>query len=84
MRARVTVRLKHGVLDPQGEAIGAALTGLGFDGVRDVRVGKIIELDVDGEGAELQAKLATMSDQLLANPVIETYTVELLPAERAP
>jgi phosphoribosylformylglycinamidine synthase PurS subunit len=73
MRARVTVRLKAAVLDPQGEAIEKALTGLGFAGVGNVRVGKIVELDVDAKDAP---RLAAMADQLLANPVIEDYVVE--------
>jgi phosphoribosylformylglycinamidine synthase PurS subunit len=78
MRARITVRLKRGVLDPQGEAIERALGGLGFAGVRDVRVGKIIELDVDGDAGRVKAELSAMADKLLANPVIEDYQVELL------
>lgn len=73
MRARVTVRLKSAVLDPQGEAIEKALIGLGFAGVGNVRVGKIVELDVDAKDA---GRLASMADQLLANPVIEDYVVE--------
>ena len=75
MRARVTVRLKSAVLDPQGEAIERALKGLGFGGVGNVRVGKIVELDVDDVDGH---KLAAMADQLLANPVIEDYAVEML------
>ena len=84
MRARVTVRLKSAVLDPQGEAIERALKGLGFTGVGNVRVGKIVELDVDAADT---AKLGEMADQLLANPVIEDYAVELLdsvPSVRRP
>jgi phosphoribosylformylglycinamidine synthase PurS subunit len=73
VRARVTVRLKSAVLDPQGEAIEKALVGLGFAGVGNVRVGKIVELDVDAKDA---ARLSAMADQLLANPVIEDYVVE--------
>ena len=73
MRARVTVRLKSAVLDPQGEAIEKALVGLGFAGVGNVRVGKIVELDVDAADA---ARLSAMADQLLANPVIEDFVVE--------
>ncbi|HEY4224172.1 MAG TPA: phosphoribosylformylglycinamidine synthase subunit PurS [Myxococcota bacterium] len=76
MRARVTVRLKSAVLDPQGETIERALHGLGFGGAHNVRVGKIIELDVaDGTSKE---QLEKMADDLLANPVIETYSVEML------
>jgi phosphoribosylformylglycinamidine synthase subunit PurS len=79
MRARVTVRLKSGVLDPQGEAIEKALLGLGFSGVGNVRVGKIVELDVDGDVGLVKAELSAMADKLLANPVIEDYAVEILP-----
>jgi phosphoribosylformylglycinamidine synthase len=75
MRARVTVRLKSAVLDPQGEAIERALHGLGFAGVGNVRVGKIVELDV--KDADV-TRLGAMADQLLANPVIEDYAVEIL------
>jgi phosphoribosylformylglycinamidine synthase len=78
LRARVTVRLKSGVLDPQGEAIERALVGLGFTGVGNVRVGKVIELDVDGDAARVKAELGAMADRLLANPVIEDYTVEVV------
>lgn len=78
LRARVTVRLKSGVLDPQGEAIERALVGLGFSGVGNVRVGRIVELDVDGDPGLVKAELAAMADKLLANPVIEDYAVEIL------
>lgn len=78
MRARVTVRLKPAVLDPQGEAIERALGALGFSGVKNVRVGKVVELDVDGDAGLVKAELAAMADKLLANPVIEDYQVEVL------
>ncbi len=78
MRARVSVRLKPAVLDPQGETIERALKGLGFSGVKNVRVGKIVELDVDGDEGLVKAELGAMADKLLANPVIETYDVEIL------
>lgn len=78
MRARVTVRLKNGVLDPQGEAIEKALLGLGFSGVGNVRVGRIVELDVAGDAGLVKAELGAMADRLLANPVIEDYQVEIL------
>ncbi len=78
MRARVIVRLKPAVLDPQGEAVERALIGLGFAGVRNVRVGKIVELDVDGDAGLVKAELAAMADKLLANPVIEDYQVEVV------
>lgn len=75
MKARVTVSLKPGVLDPQGRAIHHALEGLGFGQVEDVRVGKIIELDV-AEGTS-EEQVAEMAKKLLANTVIENFRVEL-------
>ena len=78
MRARVIVRLKPAVLDPQGEAVERALVGLGFTGVKNVRVGKLVELDVDGDVGLVKAELAAMADKLLANPVIEDYHVEVV------
>lgn len=79
MKARVTVTLKPGVLDPQGRAIGHALAGLGFAGVEAVRQGKLIELDLaDGTPADdARAQVDAMCRRLLANPVIETYRIEL-------
>ena len=75
MKARVTVSLKPGVLDPQGRAIQHALEGLGFPDVAEVRVGKIIELDVaDGT---TEAQVSDMAKKLLANTVIENFKVEL-------
>jgi phosphoribosylformylglycinamidine synthase PurS subunit len=77
MKARVTVMLKAGVLDPQGAAIAEALTRQGFDGVGDVRQGKVIEIDLDaGDRAAAEAALVRMCESLLANPVIEDYRVE--------
>lgn len=73
-KARVTVTLKSGVLDPQGKAIHHALEGLGFRGVRDVRAGKVIELDLDEGVAD--ADIEAMCKQLLANTVIENYRIE--------
>ena len=77
MKIRVTVMLKNGVLDPQGEAVRHALGALGFDGVQKVRQGKIIELDVDETDPE-RAKLRAgeMCEKLLANTVIESYEIE--------
>ena len=73
-KAKVTVNLKPGVLDPQGRAIQHALEGLGFAQVADVRVGKVIELDVaDGT---TEAEVADMAKKLLANTVIENFRVE--------
>ncbi|MDZ4740553.1 MAG: phosphoribosylformylglycinamidine synthase subunit PurS [Alphaproteobacteria bacterium] len=78
MKARVTVMLKSGVLDPQGKAIGQALGRLGFSGVGDVRQGKVIELDIDEtEQARARARLSEMCEKLLANTVIENYAIEL-------
>lgn len=80
MKAKVLVRLKREVLDPQGDAVRRALGTLGFDGVRDVRVGKLIEIDLGPTtrpGPELTERLKRMSDELLANPVIEDYEVSV-------
>ncbi len=77
MRARVYVTLKREVLDPQGEAVKKGLTTLGIDGVRSVRVGKVIDLDVDGERDAVRAKLEDAAKKLLANLVIEDYSVEV-------
>jgi phosphoribosylformylglycinamidine synthase len=78
MKARVHVRLKDGVLDPQGAAIGRALAQLGFAGVGEVRQGKMIELQLDAtDRVEAEARVRAMCEQLLANPVIETYTVSI-------
>ncbi len=74
MKARVHVTLKPGVLDPQGRAIHHALEGLGFDGVSDVRAGKMIELELD-EGTD-DAAIDEMCRRLLANTVIENYRIE--------
>ena len=74
MKVRVSVSLKQGVLDPQGRAIHHALEGLGFDGVTDVRAGRLIELEV-AEGTS-DAALDEMCRKLLANLVIENYRIE--------
>ena len=74
MKLRIHVTLKPGVLDPQGRAIQHALGSLGFDGVRDVRAGKLLELDV-ADGTD-DATVDAMCRQLLANTVIENYRVE--------
>ena len=75
MKARVHVMLKNGVLDPQGEAVRHALGAMGFDGINGVRQGKVIELDL-AEGAT-EADVAEMCEKLLANTVIESYSVEM-------
>ena len=78
MKARVHICLKPGVLDPQGKAIGNALKGLGFDGVSEVRQGKLIELDLaESDPAMARARVEEMCRQLLANPVIENYAIEI-------
>lgn len=74
MKTRIFVTLKGGVLDPQGKAIHHALEGLGFEGVNDVRAGKLIELDVDDSVTD--AQLEDMCRKLLANTVIENYRIE--------
>ena len=79
MKARITVTLKNGVLDPQGRAIAQALHALGFGNVEDVRQGKLIEVQLKASGeAAARIELDAMCQQLLANPVIENYRVELV------
>ena len=75
MKARVTVMLKNGVLDPQGEAVKAALGAMGFAGVHGVRQGKVIELDL--AAGTSRADVEAMCEKLLANTVIESYRVEM-------
>ena len=79
MKATVLVRLKSEVLDPQGDAVRRALGKLGFEGVKGVRVGKLIEIELDDAtaGADVKARLAKMADEMLANPVIEDFEIEL-------
>jgi phosphoribosylformylglycinamidine synthase len=78
MKARITVTLKNGVLDPQGKAIEHALAGLGFDGVGSVRQGKVFDIEIAGaDKAKAEADLKAMCDRLLANTVIENYTVAI-------
>ncbi|MGI4945741.1 MAG: phosphoribosylformylglycinamidine synthase subunit PurS [Janthinobacterium lividum] len=80
MRATVTVMLKDGVLDPQGKAIGHALHSLGFNGVGEVRAGKVIELDLDAtDPAAAKLEAEAMARRLLANTVIERFQVEITP-----
>lgn len=79
MKARVTIMLKDGVLDPQGEAIRHALGGLGHKGVDGVRQGKLIELDLSATDAEAaRAEVVKMCEGLLANTVIEKYSIEIV------
>jgi phosphoribosylformylglycinamidine synthase subunit PurS len=79
MRAKVYITLKEEVLDPQGSAIIGSLKSLGFSGVRDARVGKLIELDLETEVQdEAMAQVSEMCDKLLANAVIEDYRVDFV------
>jgi phosphoribosylformylglycinamidine synthase PurS subunit len=78
VKATVVVRLKQEVLDPQGDAVRRALVTLGFTGVKGVRIGKIIEIELDdaaGASADLKARLSKMADDMLANPVTEDFEV---------
>ena len=75
-KASVYVTFKAGVLDPQGEAVRGALSSLGFEGVSGVRVGKFIEIEIEGS-SDVRADLDRMCRELLANPVIEDYRVEV-------
>ena len=78
MKARVHITLKHGVLDPQGKAIGHALGSLGFAGVGEVRQGKVIELELaETDEAKARTEVEKMCRTLLANTVIENYAIEL-------
>jgi phosphoribosylformylglycinamidine synthase subunit PurS len=79
MKARVHVMLKDGVLDPQGEAVRHALGTLGFGGVTGVRQGKVIELDLAGsDRAAAEAEVRAMCERLLANTVIEKFSIEIV------
>jgi phosphoribosylformylglycinamidine synthase subunit PurS len=80
MKATVLVTLKTEVLDPQGDAVRRALGKLGFEGVKGVRVGKVIEIEFDeaqAKSPDLADRLRKMADEMLANPVIEDYEVKL-------
>jgi phosphoribosylformylglycinamidine synthase subunit PurS len=82
MRATVLVRPKHGILDPQGEAVESSLRQLGFD-VADARVGRVVDLELETrDAADARAEVERMCEQLLANPLIESYEIELA-GERA-
>lgn len=76
-KARVTVTLKNGVLDPQGKAIEGGLSSLGFDGVSSVRQGKIFDVELDASKKDAEKQLADMCEKLLANTVIENYAIEI-------
>ncbi len=78
MKAKIHVTLKNGVLDPQGKAVQSALAALGFDGVDGVRQGKYIEIDLAGsDPAAAKSQVDDMCKKLLANTVIENYSVEI-------
>ena len=82
MKVRVLVRPKEGILDPQGQAVERALPALGYEGVSNVRIGRLIELEVDGGDADaVAANVREMCERLLANPLIESYQVEPQPEE---
>lgn len=84
MKARVRVTFKPSVLDPQGKAIGNALASLGFTGIGEVRQGKLIELDLaETDPARARDQVEAMCRALLANPVIEDYTIEITPTGEA-
>jgi phosphoribosylformylglycinamidine synthase subunit PurS len=79
MKARVTVTLKSGILDPQGKAIEGALRSLGIEGVTSVRQGKVFDIELaDGDKKQVEARLKEAADKLLANTVIENYRVEVI------
>ena len=80
MRARVYVTLKPSVFDPQGRVVADALVTLGYQDVKDVRQGKFFEVELDAaDGPSTKARVTEMAEKLLANPVIESYRVEVLP-----
>ena len=82
MKIRVQVMLKAGVLDPQGKAIGNALATLGFNGIGEVRQGKLIELEVaEIDPARARDQAEAMCKELLANPVIEDFAIETVPSD---
>lgn len=79
MKAKITITLKNGVLDPQGAAIESALAGLGFEGAEGVRQGKVIEMKLaETDEATARATAEEMCKKLLANPVMENYAIEIL------
>ena len=79
MRARVLIRPKAGILDPQGQAVERALPALGFEGVRNVHVGRLVELDVEDA-----SQLPAMCEQLLANPLVEDFEIQRPDADGSP
>jgi len=81
LRVRVLIRPKEGILDPQGQAVERALPALGYEDVSNVHVGRLVELDVDGDG-DVEAQVRELCERLLANPLIESYEVETLTEDR--
>ena len=77
-RARVLIRPKEGILDPQGQTVERALPALGFEGVSDVRVGRLVELEVTDP-----SRMGEMCEKLLANPLVEDYEVQLIDGNAA-
>ena len=77
MKAVVTVTLKPSILDPQGEAVGHAIQAMGVKGVKSVRIGKHIELEMEGEEKGLREKLEEISKELLSNPVMENFHLDV-------
>jgi phosphoribosylformylglycinamidine synthase PurS subunit len=83
MKLRVLIRLKPGILDVQGSAVQRALAGLGFGDLRELRVGKLIEIDVEAASvAAARQRVDEMCRKLLANTILEDYTIEAIEAER--
>ncbi|AKF05529.1 phosphoribosylformylglycinamidine synthase subunit PurS [Sandaracinus amylolyticus] len=79
MKAKIYVTLKREVLDPQGDAVRRALGSMGFEGVRDVRIGKLVEMQIDRtDRAGVEADVKSMGEKLLANPVIEDFRFEIV------
>jgi phosphoribosylformylglycinamidine synthase len=77
VKVRVLIRLKPGILDVQGAAVKRALDGLGFTGIGDLRVGKVVEVDVEAPSpADARARVDDMCRKLLANPILEDYAIE--------
>lgn len=79
MKVIVKVKLKSGILDPQGKAVNNALHHLGYTEIQDVRIGKLIELNVEEKnGEDIQERIQEASHKLLANPIIEDYEIEII------
>lgn len=78
MKAKVTVTLKPGILDPQGQAVAESLSRLGYSEVRGVRIGKLVDIDLDGDDPETaRDRVAEMCERLIANGVIETFAIDI-------